>query len=247
MAAPALRTNKATLRAVKAMVASARTLPLENGDRLSAVEFLRRFQAMPLVKKAELVDGTVHMPSPVSLTQHALPDIILQTWLGTYMASTPEVTGGANATVRLNSQDIPQPDSLMMIRPEYGGAARIGDDGFIEGPPELVVEIAGSSASIDLGAKLQIYHRAGVREYLVWITGEPRVEWRTWNDDSGEYDFLAAGTEGVAQSRVFPGLWLDVAALLDHDASRLLAKLQRGIASAAHKTFRKRLAAKAGR
>ncbi len=202
---------------------------------------------MPLVKKAELVNGIVHMPSPVSLTRHAGPDFLIHGWLFAYAVATPELAGATNATVRLSAEDIPQPDSLLMIRPEYGGAARIGDDGFIEGPPELVVEIAGSSASIDLGAKLQIYHRAGVREYLVWITGEPRVEWRTWNDDSGEYDFLAAGTEGVAQSRVFPGLWLDVAALLDHDAARLLTKLKRGLASAAHRTFRKKLTAKAKR
>jgi Uma2 family endonuclease len=134
-----------------------------------------------------------------------------------------------------------------MILPEYGGAAKIAKDGFIDGPPELVVEIAGSSASIDLGAKLRLYHRAGVREYLVCITGEPGVEWRTWNDDTGDYDILAAGTEGTAQSRVFPGLWLDIAALLNRDASKLLAKLQRGLASAAHKAFRKRLQAAAGR
>jgi Uma2 family endonuclease len=245
MAKNALRERKPRLRLTGVPPAAPRPLPLENGDRLSAVEFLRRFGAMPNLKKAELIDGIVYMPSPVSLVYHGLPDALIHTWLGCYIASTSEVTMGANSTVRLSAEDIPQPDALLMILPEYGGGAQIGKDGFVGGAPELVVEIAGSSASIDLGAKLRLYHRAGIREYLVCITGEPKVEWRTWNDDTGDYDLLATSADETVQSRVFPGLWLDIPALLNRDAAKLLAKLQRGLASAAHREFRRRLGAPA--
>ena len=42
-------------------------LPLENGDRLSRLEFERRYQAMPELKKAELIEGRVYMASPVRI------------------------------------------------------------------------------------------------------------------------------------------------------------------------------------
>ena len=37
--------------------------PLENGDRLTVAEFERRYEAMPELKKAELINGVVHIPS----------------------------------------------------------------------------------------------------------------------------------------------------------------------------------------
>jgi hypothetical protein len=41
-------------------------LPLENGDRLTRAEFERRYETMPHLKKAELIEGVVHVPSPVA-------------------------------------------------------------------------------------------------------------------------------------------------------------------------------------
>ena len=42
-----------------------RILPLEHGDHLTREEFERRYEAMPHVRKAELIEGVVYMPSPV--------------------------------------------------------------------------------------------------------------------------------------------------------------------------------------
>lgn len=51
-----------------------RTLPpLENGDRLNRFEFERRYEAMPQVKKAELIEGIVYMPAALRFKSHGQP------------------------------------------------------------------------------------------------------------------------------------------------------------------------------
>src|SRR5438552_2140608 len=192
--------------------------PLENGAHLSAREFLRRYEAMPELKKAELVNGIVYMGSPVRLDQHGEPDSLIQTWLGNYSIATPGVKAATNSTTRLGPDDVPQPDGLLRIVPECGGQAQLDGKGYLQGAPELAVEVAASSASLDVREKLASYRRAGVREYLVWRTEDETVDW--WKLEEDEYRLLPAGEDGVVRSRIFPGLWLDTAALLAGDGAK---------------------------
>jgi Uma2 family endonuclease len=145
--------------------------PLQNGDRLTSHEFLRRYEAMPEVKKAELVAGIVYMGSPISV-DHARPDNLLQTWLGVYTAETPGVECSTNATMILSPHNTPQPDACLCLKPSRGGQTRLNEKKYLVGAPELVAEIAASSVSLDLGDKMDAYAMAGVREYLVWRTLE---------------------------------------------------------------------------
>ena len=209
--------------------------PLENGAHLTAAEFLRRHQAMPEVKKAELVNGVVYMASPVRIDQHGEPDGLVQTWLGNYCIATPGVKHAINSTTRLNPDDVPQPDGLLRILPECGGQSRLDAKGYLQGAPELAVEVAASSASLDAREKLASYRRAGVREYLLWRTEDEAVDWFALEDD--EYRPLPAAADGTLCSRVFPGLWLDPQALLTGDHAKLMAKLQEGLQSAEHAAF----------
>src|SRR5712671_1626747 len=172
---------------------------LEPGDRLTRDEFERRYQRMPRLKKAELIEGTVYMPSPVRLQKHAEPHNQLGTWLGVYASETPGVKCADNVTVRLDLDNEPQPDLVLMKLPDRGGQARISADDSIEGAPELAVEIVGSSRAYDLHQKKGAYRRNGVREYLVWITGENRLIW--WGLREGEYQELAADAQGVLRSK----------------------------------------------
>jgi Uma2 family endonuclease len=206
--------------------------PLENGAHLSAAEFLRRYEAMPEVKKAELINGIVYMGSPVRADQHGEPDALIQTWLGTYAIATPGVKHAANSTTRLGPDDTPQPDGLLRIVPECGGRAGLDPKGYVQGPPELVVEVAASSASLDVREKGDSYRRAGVREYLVWRTEDEAVDWWILEDD--EYRPPASDANGVLRSRQFPGLWLDTTALLAGDGAQLMARLQEGLQSPEH-------------
>jgi Uma2 family endonuclease len=212
---------------------------LENGDVLTRAEFERRYEAMPHLKKAELIEGVVYVPSPVRHRAHSHPHIHLTGWLVQYEAGTPGVEAGDNGTVRLDLDNEPQPDALLFIDPACGGQARIDADDYIEGAPELVAEVASSSASYDLHVKLRVYRRNGVREYIVWRVLEQELDWFVLR--AGQYVRMSVDAEGLLKSEVFPGLWLDPAALLRGDLATVLAVVQRGLASPEHAAFVARL------
>ena len=213
--------------------------PLENGDRLARVEFERRYDAMPHLQKAELIEGVVYVPSPVRHRQHGSPHAHLILWLGQYAAHTPGVEVSDNSSVRLDLDNEPQPDALMLIDPARGGQTRLSAEGFIEGAPELVAEVASSSVSYDLHAKLHVYRRNGVRAYVVWRVLEGEIDWFVLR--AGQYERLPLQTNGLLRSEVLTGLWLDPAALLRGDLPMVLSIVQQGLASPEHAAFVARL------
>lgn len=212
---------------------------LESGDQISRDEFERRYEAMPWVKRAELVEGVVFMPSPVRLDQHGEQHAALMTWLGVYWAGTRGVRVGDNTSVRLDLDNEPQPDALMLLRSQLGGQAAIDDQGYIAGAPELVAEVAASNAALALNTKLRVYRRNRVREYLVWRVLDQAFDWFILRQT--QYERLAPGADGILRSEVFPGLWLDPAALLRLDLAEVLRVQQLGLASAEHAAFADRL------
>ena len=227
---------------VYAMSSSAPPVPaLQNGDRLTRDEFERRYEAMPDVKKSELIEGTVYMPPPVHASGHGEPHAHLMTWLGAYTAATPGVQVADNATIRLDLDNEPQPDGLLRIEEDAGGQSRISDDDYVEGPPELIAEVAHSSAAYDLHDKKQAYRRNGVQEYLVWQIEEEQVNWFVLEE--GTYLSLSAGEDGRIESRTFPGLVLDVDALLEKNFDTVLAAVQEQIGTEVHQVFVERLGA----
>jgi Uma2 family endonuclease len=207
--------------------------PLQTGDHLTRDEFERRYRAMPHAHRAELIEGVVYMPSPVSAADHGEPHFDLITWLGLYRARTPQVKGGDNSTLRLDLDNEPQPDGYLRLVEECGGQARLVD-GYVTGAPELVLEIAASSASYDLHEKLNAYRRNGVREYVIWRVWDEAIDWLVLRQ--GRYEPLAP-VDGVYRSEVFPGLWLDAAAVLRSDLARVLEVLQQGLAGQEHADF----------
>lgn len=213
--------------------------PLENGDRLTRTEFERRYQAMPQQKKAELIEGIVYMASPLRIKSHSKPHAHIMTWLGTYEAATSGVEAADNSTILLDADNEPQPDALLRI--ERGGQSLITEDDYVAGAPELIVEIAASTASYDLHAKLNVYRRNQVQEYLVWRVYDHQFDWFRLNE--GEYLQIEANLEGVIGSQIFPGLWLDPSALLAGDLAKVLAVLQAGISTIEHQAFVKKMSA----
>jgi hypothetical protein len=175
------------------------------------------------------------MPPPVSQTGHSLPHVNLITWLGTYSAATPGVEGGDNASLRLDLDNMPQADAFLRITDPCGGQSRIDPDGYVEGAPELVAEVSATTASYDLHVKLNVYRRHGVQEYLVWRVFDRAIDYFVLRD--GHYLPLKPTARGIYQSRAFPGLWLDPAPLLAGDLAKVLATLQKGLASRPHATF----------
>jgi Uma2 family endonuclease len=211
--------------------------PLENGDKLTRHEFERRYHAMPNLKKAELIEGVVYVASPLRIKSHGEPHAYIMTWLGVYKAATPGIGFADNATVLIDTDNEPQPDALLRI--ETGGQSRINKDDYVEGAPELIVEIAASSASYDVHEKLKVYRRNQVQEYLIWRVYDYQFDW--FRLQKGEYIQLQPNADNIICSQIFPGLWLDKIALLRGDLGTVLAVLQQGLASPEHENFISRL------
>jgi Uma2 family endonuclease len=210
--------------------ASAPLPPLETGDVLTRAEFERRYEAMPWLKKAELIDGVVYVGSAV-YDRHAVAHANLMVLLGTYAARTAGVQCCDNATVRLDLENEVQPDALLRLA--AGGQSRVNK--YIEGPPELVAEVASSSVSRDMHSKLAVYRRHGVREYVVWRVLDAVIDW--FRLDEADYQHLDADERGIVRGREFPGLWLNVPALLQGDVAAALATLNDGLTSPEHAEF----------
>jgi Putative restriction endonuclease len=93
---------------------------LETGDHLTRDEFERRYNARPDIKYAELIEGVVYMPSPTRFERHGRPHGYVNWWLTSYEAATPGVLTGRNASVRLDSDNMPQPDAFLLVDPSGG-------------------------------------------------------------------------------------------------------------------------------
>jgi len=213
--------------------------PLEQGDRLDRETFHVRYCAMPPHTRAELIDGVVIMPSPL-FPPHSRADVQSTLWLYRYSEATPGVTLLTNVTTLLGEATEVQPDLCLTVASSCGGQSRVEEHRGVIGAPELVMEIASSSAAYDLHLKRDLYERAGVREYVVTLIREARVLWLARRGE--RFAELAPGADGLYRSEVFPGLWLDAAALLRQDTSAVRAALEQGLASPEHMAFVRRLA-----
>jgi Uma2 family endonuclease len=211
--------------------------PLFAGDHLDAPTFHERYEAMPPSTRAELIGGVVHMPSPLYL-DHGSEGFAAGTWLGYYAARTPGVAGADNTSTRLDAKGEVQPDFSLRIRPESGGQSQEARE-FIVGAPELIVEVSRSSRRTDLGAKQEQYERAGVLEYVVVGLDPDEIFWFILRDS--RFERLAPGEDAYYRSEVFPGLWLDPAALFNEDLAGLVAVVDLGAATPEHAEFVARL------
>ena len=95
--------------------------------------------------------------------------------------------------------------------------------------------IASSSVSYDLHAKLNVYRRNAIPEYVVWRVLNRAIDWFILRE--GQYRPIATDAQGLYRSEVFPGLRLDPAALIARDTRRLRDVVDRGLATADHRAF----------
>lgn len=208
---------------------------LHNGDRMSREEFHRIYEQMPEDFKAELIGGIVFVSSPLGRL-HGIAHPPLTTVLFAYEGYTPGVEVGDNATVILDPDGEPQPDLYLRILPECGGQSRTSD--YVSGAPEMIVEVAHSSRSIDLHLKRQEYARHGVLEYLVLSLADRKLRWFDLKADKE----LSADADGVLRIHSFPGLWISGPAILARDYKGLMDVLNNGLATPEHAAFVQRLA-----
>lgn len=211
---------------------------LVNGDRMKQPEFHRRYLAYPKDVKFELIGGIVYMASPLRYT-HGAYNQELSLAFGLYRAATPGVEAADNAPTILGEESEPQPDLSLRLATAYGGQSFVGEDEYLRGAPELIAEVAYSSRAIDLNQKRDDYESAGVQEYLVLSIEERQLYWFHFTKKK----MIRPNRQGVSCSLVFPGLWIDNAALMARESARLIDVVQQGLASRPHTAFVKRLQA----
>lgn len=214
---------------------------LRDGDRMDAAEFVRRWEALPEPRpRAELLDGKVHFNTmSISEARHAVPQSDMIYLLMTYMLATPGTRACAPASLRLGWRNMPEPDAYLRVLETHGGLSHRAEDGFVDGPAELVVEVAAATVARDTGLKFGIYRRNGVLEYLVWRTEGGVLDWYVRRED--RFDPLPPADDGVFRSEAFPGLWVDGEALRRGDLPAAVRTLQQGLASPEHAAFVERL------
>ena len=211
--------------------------PLVDGERLSREEFHRRYLEMPHVKIADLIEGVVYI-GPRIPAKRGEARAHLAGWLGFYSFQTAGLTGAINGTVRLEGDNEVQPTCVVRIEHSLGGSSLIDADGYLEGGPELVGEVTLTNSSVECHAKKRVYLANGVREYIIWRIEDDAIDWFILCD--GNYESLVA-EEGIHKSEVYPGLWLDTAAMLRRDLAGAFAILKQGIATPEHAAFVTRL------
>jgi Uma2 family endonuclease len=211
---------------------------LEAGDHLDQATFHEHYKAMPPAFRAELIGGVVIVPSPLS-RGHGVYHALVMAWLGNYWIATPGTLTADNTTTILGETSEPQPDGVLIIEPAAGGQTGLSEDEYTTGPPELIVEVASSSVSIDLHAKRRDYEQAGVLEYVVVVVRQQVIRWFILQN--GTYQEVFSDADGIFRSRVFPGLWLHANALLQLDGGTVMEVLRQGLATPEHAAFVQRL------
>lgn len=188
---------------------------LYTGMRMEREEFMRRWEALPDLRNAELIEDIVFVSSPVG-PKHGRYDAFMTAWLVNYAAYASGLEVLINTTCYLLNS-APQPDAQLRSR-------LTGDQEYPTTPPELIVEVCESSYAHDLGPKRALYQRAGVKEYITLDTFSRQLIWRYLED--GSYVELQAGEDGILRSRVFAGLWLHPGHAWTLDAPAMLRLLE---------------------
>jgi Uma2 family endonuclease len=215
---------------------SAGFIGLENGERMTRAEFHAAYEQMPEDFKAELIEGIVYLGSR-RRRSHGVTHVFLSTILMTYHGKTPGVEPGNHCSLLLGDDSEPQPDLYLRVLPEFGGQTRTTPDDYVEGGPELLIEIAISSRSLDLHAKKRMYQKSGVKEYLVAVPLQEKLFWFDLEQNLG-----LEPVDGMVKSRQFPGLWFDPAAIWRQDHAAAMALLSQGMDSPQHAAFVEQLA-----
>ena len=193
---------------------------LAEGDRMDREEFHRRYLLRPDLHRVELIEGVVHMPMPISWTDHADPHKFMVTWAGIYEARHPGIKAGTPASVFLDGRNQPEPDALLFSK----ASGILGADGYLHGAPEVVIEIANSTLTRDLREKKDAYERNGVREYIVWRVQDYAIDW--FQLRNGRFERREPDADGIIESEVFPGLRLNVTKALEGDLAGVLAEVR---------------------
>ena len=213
--------------------------PPVDGDCLSVNEFLRRYLPYRRHLKAELINGLVSLNRGVRADLEDLSNSVIQSWVRSYAGLTPGTRMDVNTIVILAWDTVPQPNIVLRVLSENGGKSRMTDGGTLKDAPELMVDFTTSHQTFDIRDKLGAFRRHGVAEYLVWWANDQKLDWFCL--EQGKYALNLPDSNGVLTSPSFPGLRLNLSALLNRNSAAVMATLRRSLESSEHAGFVARL------
>jgi Uma2 family endonuclease len=213
--------------------------PFKTGDRMSRDDFHRLYLQTPEQFRAELLYGEVFVASPIK-TVHGDYHYMIVEIISDYRKATPGVLGSIASSVFLGDDHEVQPDIHLRLSPECGGRAQRTEDGYLEGAPELVIEVSLSPLSLDLGTKKNAYRENGALEYWVLNLRDQRFHAFDLTQD----EELEQPEDGILRSLQFPGLWIESQDFFQRNDATVTAILQPGLASTEHAAFVELLASR---
>ena len=154
------------------------------------------------LSRYEVIDGVLYVtPAPSTHHQRAAGNLLVAMHAHARTRGLGEVFVSPIG-VRLPSQPVPVEPDLVFVAAAHRAIVR---EAYIEGVPDLVVEILSpSSRTYDRTRKLQLYEENGVPEY--WIVDERAETVEVLALESSEYVPLGAWGRGErATSRALPG------------------------------------------
>ncbi|SPE29479.1 conserved hypothetical protein [Acidobacteriia bacterium SbA2] len=162
-------------------------------------------------KRYELVRGEVHVtPAPATRHQAIVQNLSGNLWPFVIKNRLGEVWT-APLDVRLSRDTVLEPDLIFISNARAG----IILENWIEGPPDLVVEVLfPSTATYDRATKLPIYAESGVSEYWLIDSQVKTVEVLKLQGKKYFVDAILAGDQTLI-SDLFPGWQLSLRDLFD--------------------------------
>ena len=166
---------------------------------------------MPAGLRYELVEGEIRMvPSPSKSHQNVAANLVTALRIWARETSHGEVYS-APLDVLLSEATVVQPDVLFISRDRLS----IAEEPYVNGPPDLVVEILSpSNSDWDRVTKRRIYSRYGVKEF--WLVDIAAKSVELSQQENGQLVTVQTLREGSSlTSPLLPGFELKVEAVFE--------------------------------
>ena len=188
-----------------------------SGQQMTYEEFLRAYDG----QHAEWVNGEVIPMSPVGPRNQQIANFLVS--LLQHHCEAKQAGVVLSAPVQMKTGEIAREPDVMVLLPAH--ADLIKPRSHVAGPADLVVEIISpDSRGRDRGEKFYEYEQAGIPEY--WLIDPDREQAEFYHrNERGIYELLPV-REGRFESRVLPGVWLEVAWLWQEPLPPLLGVLK---------------------
>ena len=188
---------------------------IQHGSELTLAEY----RALETVDEGvwELSDGELFEMPPPTYDHQNLIDYLVR-MINNFLDTTDPLLGTvvSGIGVILSETRAPTPDAVF-LRSEK---ASLIHGSFVEGVPDLVIEVLSTDRARDLVLKRSWYHEAGISEYWIIDPVNDSIEALEWSEE-GYFSRAVLGRADVIATTMIPGFELQLNALFANRARYL--------------------------